>query len=414
MHNRKRVAVTGMGIATASGLDLQTFWQNLSAGKSGIKKITQLDTSDFKTTAGGEIDSELITATMKKLSLRLEDRTVNLALLASAQALTEAGVIKPDEPPVPSDTAVIFGTGVGSANTMFATFSAFMEKGVKGVRPTTIPRCMVNAVTAQLSLKFRLTGPNYVTICACSSATTAIGTAFRMIRDGYATRVLSGGADSFFDPLTFSGWNNLGVMSKNTDPEKACRPFDSNRDGCVLGEGAGALVLENMDSALARGAMIRGEVVGFGESSDAEHITSPSVEGQTRAIKSALDSAGIGTRDVSLVNAHGTATIANDTTESASIRSVFGDYADDLPVVSNKSYFGHLLGASGAAETVASILMLENRLITPNLNLDNQDPECKINLPKGTAIDLPGNIIVKNSFGFGGNNAVLVLKRAAN
>ena len=233
-----------------------------------------------------------------------------------------------------------------------------------------------------------------------------------MIRDGYTSQILTGGADAFFEPVTFAAWNNLGVMSKDSDPSRACKPFDAERDGCVLGEGAAALVLEDLEHALARGASIHAEIIGYGESSDARHITSPSAEGQAVAIRAALDCARISPEDTAIINAHGTATKANDETEAASIRDVFGTLTERIPVVSNKSYFGHMLGASGAAETIASILMLKHGKVTPNLNLQNPDPACPLNLPRGTAIDLEGDIIVKNSFGFGGNNAVLVIKRA--
>lgn len=413
MNSRNRVVVTGLGIAAASGIGTESFWKGLLSGRSSIRSLTQLDTTALRTTVGGEIDTDAIEQALKEYGIRPDDRAVNLAMISAAQALSQAGCFTPGSNPEPSGAGVIYGTGVGSANTIFSSFSSFFEKGVKGVRPTTVPRCMANAVTAQLSMRFRLQGPNYVTICACASSTTAIGTAFRMIRDGYAENMLCGGTDSFFDPATFASWNNLGVMSRNADPALACRPFDSQRDGCVLGEGAASLYLESLDSAERRGAGILAEIAGYGESSDAEHITSPSMEGQSRAIRQALECAGITPADVSLINAHGTATKVNDETESATIRNVFGCEADRIPVVSNKSYFGHLLGASGAAETAASILMLRNRKIIPNLNLDRPDPACRINLPSGTAIDLEGDIIVKNSFGFGGNNAVLVLKRTA-
>jgi 3-oxoacyl-[acyl-carrier-protein] synthase II len=287
----------------------------------------------------------------------------------------------------------------------------YMEKGLRGIRPTTIPRCMSNAVTAQISMRFRLTGPNYVIISACTSSTNAIGTAFRMIRDGYAEQVLCGGAESLFDPATYGAWNNLGVMSRNPDPAKSCRPFDAARDGCVLGEGAAALMVESLDSARQRGARIRAELIGYGESSDAEHITSPSAEGQARAIRAALASAGIQPADIGFINAHGTATKANDTCESQSVRMALGDAADRIPVASNKSFFGHLLGAAGAIEALVTILGLESGNVPPNLNLDNPDPACNLNFVGNAAMAIASPIAMKNSFGFGGDNAVLVLRR---
>jgi 3-oxoacyl-[acyl-carrier-protein] synthase II len=393
-------------------MDIAAFWSALSSGRTGIRTFTQLDTTGLRTSVGGEIPSDEIVSALKSIDARPDERCVNLAQIASAQALLEAGIITQGSPAIPSQAGVIFGTGVGAAHSLYSAYSAYNEKGFKGVRPTTVPRCMANSITAQLSMMFGLTGPNYVTICACASATTAIGAAFRMVRDGYTSQILSGGADAFFEPVTFAAWNNLGVMSRDPNPATACKPFDAERDGCVLGEGAAALVLEDLDHALSRGATIHAEILGYGESSDARHITSPSAEGQALAIRAALECAGVSPEDTALINAHGTATKANDETEAASIRDVFGSAAERIPVVSNKSYFGHMLGASGAAETIASILMLENGKITPNLNLQNPDPACPLNLPNGSAIDLEGDIIVKNSFGFGGNNAVLVIKRA--
>ncbi len=389
-----------------------SFWSSLSSGTTGIRPITQIATDEFRTRIGGEIPQEQIDSSLKELGFRPDERSVSLAHIATAQALADAGLFTAGEPPVRSEAGVIYGTGVGAAHSLYAAYSAFAEKGMKGVRPTTVPRCMANSITAQLSMKFGLTGPNYVTVCACASATTAIGAAFRMIRDGYATQMLSGGSDAFFEPVTFAAWNNLGVMSRDPDPNRACKPFSADRDGCVLGEGAGTIVLENLEHALSRGAAIHAEIIGYGESSDAKHITSPSMDGQVQAMRAAIKCAGINPAQAALINAHGTATKANDETEASSIREVFGKAADSIPVVSNKSYFGHMLGASGASETIASILMLKNGKVVPNLNLENPDPACSLNLPTGSTIDLQGDIVVKNSFGFGGNNAVLVLKRA--
>jgi len=232
-----------------------------------------------------------------------------------------------------------------------------------------------------------------------------------MIRDGYADKILCGGSDAVFDPVVYGGWNNLGVMSVNPDPKTACRPFDVDRDGCVLGEGAGALILQSQESAIRSGATIRAEICGYGEGSDAEHITRPSPEGQARAINAALQSAGMASTHVGFINAHGTATKANDECESQSIRMSLKDAADKIPVASNKSFFGHLLGASGAVETVVTLLGLENGVVPPNLNLHNSDPKCDLFLVGGKAMEISCPVAMKNSFGFGGNNAVLILRR---
>jgi 3-oxoacyl-[acyl-carrier-protein] synthase II len=248
-------------------------------------------------------------------------------------------------------------------------------------------------------------------VSACAAGTNAIGTAFRQIRNGYSDVVLCGGVDAFLDPFFFGVWNNIPALSRNPDPARACRPFDADRDGLVLGEGAGALVLESLDSAERRGARIRGEVAGYGESSDAGHITHPSVEGQAEAIRRALASAGVAPSEIGFINAHGTATRANDVTESRSIRAALGDAAASIPVASNKSYFGHTLGAAGGIETIVTLLGLEAGKVPPNLNLDNPDPECELCLVGDQPLEIDSPVAMKNSFGFGGGNAVLILKR---
>jgi len=274
-----------------------------------------------------------------------------------------------------------------------------------------VPRCMANAVSSQISMRFRLTGPNYIVASACASATSAIGIAYRMVKDGAADMVLAGGVDAPFDAFAYGAWNNLGVMSTNPVPEKACRPFDKDRDGCVLGEGAGIMILESMESALNRKARIRGEICGFGESSDALHVTRPNPEGQALAIRKALSSAGMTPADISFINAHGTATEANDECESKSIRLAMGNETDRIPVSANKSYFGHMLGASGAVESIVTLLCLESGIIPPNLNLDNPDPLCNLNFVGKEPLRISASVAMKNSFGFGGNNAVLIMRR---
>jgi 3-oxoacyl-(acyl-carrier-protein) synthase len=270
---------------------------------------------------------------------------------------------------------------------------------------------MANACCSQISLRYRLTGPNYAVVSACSSSTTAIGLAFRMVRDGYADQALCGGTEAPVDPAVFAAWDNLGVLSRNPDPLRACRPFDAARDGCVLGEGAGALFVETLDSAETRGAQVRAEIRGFGESSDADHITRPNAEGQACAMVRAMESAGLRPDGIGLINAHGTATAANDACESRAIHLAFGEHAGRIIVGASKSFFGHLLGASGVVETIASVLTLERRRMPPNLNLDRADPECPLRLAGPEPAPHDGTALMKNSFGFGGNNAVLVLTR---
>lgn len=408
-NSNKRVAITGMGIVSALGIDEDSVWSRLLEGKSGIDHLQSLDTSKLKVGIGAEVPPGLVEDALKPLGRRPTDRALDMAIVASAQALFQAKLISGSGPFDNQDVSVIVGTGTGSAQSHNQAYNILFEKGSHNLRPTTVPRCMYNAISAGVSLQFRLTGTNYVIVSACTSATNAIGTAFRMIRHGYADRVLCGGADGFFDPFSFGAWNNIGALSRIEDPQKACRPFAEDRQGTVLGEGAGAIVLEAYDRAVERGASIRAEVLGYGESSDATHITKPSSEGQAKAIQQALKDACVDPSDIALINAHGTATPGNDFCESESIRSVFGDQADRVPVVANKSYFGHTLGASGVLETIASVKMIENRQAPPNLNLENPDPVCDLNLVKSEPVSIDTGAIMKNSFGFGGGNGVLII-----
>lgn len=408
-----RVVVTGMGAVTAYGGGVDRLWQGVMSGRTGIGLVKGIDTSACKTKVGAEVPGDVVASELAGTRLGVGDRAVDMALAVSRQALDSAGLLPAGEPPLRREMAVIFGTGVGATQSLFEGNQAFFAKGIRGLRPTTVPRCMANAISAQVSMAFGLTGPNYMIVSACTSSTTAIGTAWHMIRRGDVEQALCGGSDAVVnDPFVFGAWNNLGVMSKQTDPSRACRPFDAARDGCVVGDGAGALVLETMASAEARGASVLAEIVGYGESSDAAHITSPSAEGQSQAILKALASAGLEPKDIDFINAHGTATRANDECECRSIGLVFGAETDRIPVASNKAFFGHLLGASGVVETIVCIMGLRDGKVPANISLENQDPACRVKLVGTTATDLTMRAVMKNSFGFGGNNAVLVLTKA--
>jgi len=409
--NNRRVVVSGIGVVTSLGLDETTFWQNMVAGKCGINRIKAFDIANYKAQNGAEVDNEQLASVMAARQLKASDRTVDFAMAASVEALETAGLKPADVSPQSTEMAVILGTGIGCNHTLLSANEGFEARGIKGVRPTTIPRCMANAISSQISMKFKLTGPNYVVVSACTSATTAMGIAYRMVKDGTVDLALTGGTDAVFEHRIYAGWNNLGVMAVNPLPEKSCRPFDRDRNGCVLGEGAGILVIESLESALRRKARIRGEICGFGESSDASHITHPSPEGQAKAITNALKSAGMTPKDIGFINAHGTATRTNDECESQSIRLAMGGETDRIPVASNKSFFGHTLGASGAIETIATILGLEKKIVPANLNLDNPDPACNLNFVGNEPMPVTAKTAMKNSFGFGGNNAVLVLSR---
>jgi 3-oxoacyl-[acyl-carrier-protein] synthase II len=400
-----------MGAVSAYGIGEDILWENLVAGTTAIGTIDHIDTSELKTKVGATVNRAELQEALRELRMRYTDITVDAAILAADRALKHAGLLDGIPPYTPQHVATLVGTGIGSVESYYASVQSYIDKGVRGVRPTTVPRCMANAVCSQIAIRYRLTGPNYVMTSACTSSTTAIGVGFRMIKDGYISTALCGGSDTIFDPFTFIAWDRLGVMSKNCDPTQACRPFDSSRDGCVIGEGAAMLVLESLASARDRGAEILAEVIGYGESSDAKHITAPDPEGQANAIREALKSADITADEVGYINAHGTATKANDPSESTAIRMALGDAADSAVTASTKSYFGHLLGGSGALETIGTVLTLKNKTIPASLNLNTPDPECAINLAPQAPQPLQKPVALKNSFGFGGNNGVLVLRQ---
>jgi 3-oxoacyl-[acyl-carrier-protein] synthase II len=404
------VVVTGAGAVTALGSDVDTLWNAVRARGAAIRTLQALDPAAYKTRVAAEIDDTVRDAAMADAGVASSgDRTVDFALAAAAQALRAAGAAVPEPGADPLDIGVLAGTGAGCAHTMGDAYARFLEKGPRGLRPTTVPRTMMNAISSTLSMRFRLGGPNYVVVSACTSSTVALGIGYRMIRSGDADAVLCVGTEAPFDPGTFAAWDNLGVMSRNADAAAACRPFDSARDGCVLGEGAAALLLESSARAAARSAPILGRVLGFGESSDTTHITRPSAEGQARALCAALRSAGIEPGGIGFLCAHGTATAANDRTEAESIRRAFGSAADTLPVFSAKSRVGHLLGACGAVETVISLCALRDGFVPGNLNLDAPDPACPLCLPAPEGRAVTAAACVNANFGFGGGNAVLVL-----
>ena len=411
MGDSRRVVVTAMGVISSLGFERETMWKNMLAGKTGIDFISAFDTSDYRVKIASEVDSGQFADQMKARNIRRGDRTLQMAIHAAHDALQEADLLDGNQPKARENIGVIFGTGIGSQHTLYEGAGLYFEKGVRGIRPTSIPRAMANAISAQISMRNKLTGPNYVVVSACTSSTNAIGVAFRMVRDGYADRVLCGGADATFEPMIYGAWDKLGVMSKNADPQAACRPFDVDRDGCVLGEGAGALMLETEQGALERGATIHAELSGYGESSDAGHITRPNPDGQAAAISSAIRDAGIATEDIGYINAHGTGTPSNDESECKAIRMALGASAEKVAVGANKSFFGHTLGASGAIETIVTIMGLNDKKVPPNLNLDNPDPACDLEFVGKKPRDVTSPVALKNSFGFGGGNGVLVIRR---
>ncbi|MBN1672919.1 MAG: beta-ketoacyl-[acyl-carrier-protein] synthase family protein [Kiritimatiellae bacterium] len=407
----ERVVITGMGAVTALGLDESSLREGLFSSRAAVRRIRGFEAAPFKSRNAAEIDPDALAAELRRRKWRAQDTAIDMAMLAAAQALEQAGLISGDGPYERQNTATLFGTGSGPTRSTCRAWADYHAKGLPGIRPTTVPRCMLNAISSQISMKFGLAGANYAVVSSCASSTVALGLGFRMVRDGYVPRVLCGGSESMFDPAVYGTWDALGVMSRNPDPGAAFRPFDADRDGFVLGEGAGALVLESLGGAKRRGAPIRAEICGYGEASDAAHITRPSVEGQLEAIHAAFACAGLGPADIGLVNAHGTATQANDACESRSIREALGGEADRIPVVSSKPFFGHLIGAAGAVETAVTVLCLEAGRAHSNLNLDRRDPLCDLHFVGDAPVDLAKPVAMKTSFGFGGNNGVLIVRR---
>lgn len=411
----RRVMVTGLGMVSSLGSDLDAQWQRLLAGEGGLGPIRGFDVAGHTVTHGGEIDMAPLDD-LQKGKLKRADRTLRLAVEAGRQALMQAGWLDAEGKDAGEhdadglEMANLWGCGCGPCGTLYQANLRFAAKGPGGMRPSTVPSCMANSISAGVSIHYRLRGTNQVIVSACTSSTNAIGQGFRLIRHGYADAVLCGGVEAFFDPFYYGVWNNLGVLSTLPDPTTALRPFDSGRAGTLLGEGAGALLLEPWAAVEARGGRARGEIVGYGESSDATHITSPSVDGQATAIRRALADAGATADDIVYINAHGTATEANDVTECRSIVEALGERGRHIPVGANKSYFGHTLGASGALESIVTLLALEHRTAPANLNLEAPDPLCDVELIGDRPRPLDDGLAMKNSFGFGGGNGVLLFR----
>ena len=410
MTGPRRVVVTGIGVVSASGLDEEALWSNLLEGRSSLGPLAAPELAELEVRIGGLVDLEALDLRQDRKQKRI-GRSQRFALEVARQALRQARLI--GEPPyAPQDTATLWGSAYGPCESIFSAVEQFGRGGAAALRPSTVPNGMGNAASAGVSIEFQLLGTNQTLVTACASSTNAIGQGFRMVRDGYADRVLCGGVDAFFNPFHYGAWRRLGVLSAIADPARAMRPFAADRAGTVLGEGAGALVLESVESAEERGARPRGEILGYGESSDGTHLTRPSVKGQAKAMRQALECAGIPAASIGYINAHGTGTDANDLCESQSIREVFGPAADVVPVGATKSYFGHTLGASGVIESIGCLLGLEVGVVPPNLNLDHPDPACPIRLVGDKPLELSGEFAMKNSFGFGGGNAVVIYRKS--
>ncbi len=411
---KRRVVITGMGAITSLGSDLDTFWTNLMEGKSGISLVESFDVSDYPTKIAAEIkDFNLEEYGIDRKEARRMDRYVQLAVAASKRALENAKLnVKEDTDP--ERVGVYVSSGIGGLSTWEEQHNILLEKGPKRVSPFFIPMMIANMASGQISMLTGAKGPNSTAVTACASGTHSIGDSLRIIQHGDADVMICGGAEATIAPTGMAGFCALRAMStRNDEPEKASRPFDVDRDGFVMGEGAGVLILESLDHALARGANIYGEVIGYGMSADAHHMTDPAPggEGAARCMIKALQDAGIKPEDVDYINAHGTSTPVGDKGESQAIKTAFGEHAYKLAVSSTKSMTGHLLGAAGAVEAVICALTIQHGKIAPTINIDEQDPECDLDYVPNTPREAKVNIAVNNSFGFGGHNATIVLKK---
>lgn len=412
MKMRRRVVITGVGVVTPIGLDAETFWENLLAGRSGVGVITAFDASEYATRIAAEIRDFDPGQYMDKKEARRVDRFIQFALAATTMALKDAGYeIRPEEA---ERVGVVIGSGIGGLATFEDNFRTFIERGPKRVSPFLIPMMIANMASGYISIHFGAKGPNTTPVTACATGTHAIGDATEIIRRGAADVMIAGGSEATIRPIALAGFSNMKALSeRNDEPEKASRPFERHRDGFVMGEGAGIVILESYDYAKARGARILAEVVGYGMSADAYHLTAPAPngEGAARAMRLALEDANLKPEEIDYINAHGTSTDYNDLFETMAIKSVFGEHAYRLAVSSTKSMTGHLLGAAGGVEAVATAYAIYYDHIPPTINYEDPDPELDLDYVPNVARKQTVRAALSNSFGFGGHNAVIALKK---
>lgn len=416
MGRERRIVVTGIGTLAPNGSTTEEYWGALINARSGIGPIERFDTSDYRVRFGAEIkDFDPENYGMDRKFVRRADLYTQYTIASAAMAIDDANLDMAAEDP--ERVGVVYGSGIGGIDTFENQHSALIKGGPKRISPFFIPMMIADIGAGQTSIQFGAKGPNYACVTACASATHAIGNACREIWDDEADVMITGGAEAAITPMSLGGFASLHALStRNEEPERASRPFDAERDGFVLGEGAGGLIVEECEHAKARGARIYAEIVGMGYTGDAYHITdmAPGGEGGVRAIRRALKKAGLEPTDVDYINAHGTSTPVGDKNESAAIRTVFGEHADKLVVSSTKSMTGHLLGASGAIESIACILAIYHGVVPPTINYENADPECDLDYVPNEARKTDVNVAVNNSFGFGGHNAVLIMRKVPN
>ena len=408
---RRRVVITGLGLISPVGNSVEEGWQNIIAGVSGIAPVTRFDTSTFPVQFAGEVKNFDITQYIAAKDARRMDTFIHYGLAAGIQAVRDAGLDK-EGAADPERVGVSIGSGIGGLPLIENTKGEYDAAGVRKVSPFFVPGSIINMISGNLSIEFGFKGPNIAVVTACTTGTHSIGEAARLIEYGDADVMVAGGAESTVSPLGMGGFSAARALStRNDDPTTASRPWDKDRDGFVLGEGAGVLVLEEYEHAKARGAKIYAEVSGYGMSADAHHITAPNMDGPRRSMVNALKNAGLGPSDVQYVNAHGTSTPLGDKNESDAIKAAFGDAAYKVVVNSTKSMTGHLLGGAGGVESLFTVLAIYHQISPPTINIFNQDPECDLDYCANKARPMKIDVALKNNFGFGGTNGSLVFKR---
>ncbi|MCS7087870.1 MAG: beta-ketoacyl-ACP synthase II [Thermoflexales bacterium] len=404
-----RVVVTGMGMITPLGHTVQETWDALVAGRSGVDYISLFDHRDFDVHIAAEVKDFDPAQHFGSKEARRMDRVTHLALVAARQALEDANLkISEDNT---YDIGVVIGSGIGGITTLLNEHTVMLTRGHRRISPFTVPMMLADAATGQIAIQFGIRGPNLCIVTACASGANAIGEAFEMIRSGRVRAALTGGCESPINPFSMSAFHNMGALSTyNDDPKRACRPFDKTRNGFVTGEGAAMLMLESLEHAQARGARIYAEIVGYGATDDAFHITAPDVKGPAMAMRRALQQAGIEPHEVDYINAHGTGTPLNDVNETRAIKEVFGEAAYDVNISSTKSMTAHSFGAVGAIEAIVCVQAINHGVIPPTINYEVPDPECDLNYTPNVAVRRPVRVALTNSFGFGGHNAALVFR----
>ncbi|WP_340673234.1 beta-ketoacyl-ACP synthase II [Brevibacillus agri] len=408
----EKVVVTGMGVISPVGSDVQQFWSSLTQGKSGISQIDRFDTSRFKTKIAGLVRDFDPEARFGRKEARRMDRFCQFAIAATDEALEDAGLRL--EECDRERVGVYVGSGIGGVQTLLEQHDMLRNRGPERISPTLVPMLISNIAPAMISIKYGIYGPTMSPVTACSIGNTAIGEAFRLIRSGRADVVIAGGTEAAINEVSLASFSNATALStRNDDPTAASRPFDAKRDGFVMAEGAGILILESLSHALRRDARIYAEVIGYGASSDAYHMvaTHPEGIGPYRAMKWALEEAGIQPGEVDVISAHATSTEIGDRSETLAIKRLFGEHAERIPITANKSMTGHMFGAAGGAEAIALVKSLQEGIVPPTINQEERDPVCDLDYVPNTARQMPLNIGMSNSFGFGGHNAVIVLRK---